>query len=231
MDAAAKDESRMLRRRFWKILLLVVALAAVLGFAFRAELKRWAYEGWGRDGWQQPDRVLAALEVQPGQRIADIGSGGGYFTYRFARAVGPEGQVYAVDIDAEMNDYVEKRAAELGLANIETILAETDDPLLPDDGVDLIFVCNTYHHLGDRTEYFRRVRRYLRPGGRLAIVDFRRDSNFLIRWGGHYTEPETLRQELEAAGYRVVAEHDFLSRQHFLVFAAVAEADPEHGPL
>lgn len=211
----------MIRRRFWRILLLLVALGVVLGFLFRTELKRWGYEGWGRDGWQQPERVLAALELGPGHSVADIGSGGGYFTFRFARAVGPAGRVYAADIDAGMNDYAARRAAELGLANVETILAATDDPRLPAGGVDLIFICNTYHHLQDRVAYFRGLRRYLRPGGRLAIVDFRRDSNFLIRWGGHYTEPETLRQELEAAGYRVVAEHDFLSRQHFLVFAPV----------
>jgi ubiquinone/menaquinone biosynthesis C-methylase UbiE len=216
----------MKRRRFWKILLLVVALGVVLGFLFRTELKRWGYEGWGRDGWQQPERVLLALAVQPGQRVADIGSGGGYFTFRFARAVGPEGRVYAADIDAGMNDYVARRAAALGLANVEVILAATDDPRLPADGVDLIFICNTYHHLQDRVAYFRGLRRYLRPGGRVAIVDFRRDSNFLIRWSGHFTDAAELRRELEGAGYTVVADHDFLSRQHFLVLTP-AEAPAE----
>jgi arsenite methyltransferase len=221
----------MRRRRFWRVLLLVVVVAVVLGFLFRTELKRWGYEGWGRDGWQQPNRVLAALELAPGQRVADIGSGGGYFTFRFARAVGPEGRVFAADVDAEMNDYVAQRAAELGLENIETILAATDDPRLPTDGVDLIFICNTYHHLGDRIAYFRGLRRYLRPGGRVAIVDFRRDSNFLIRWSGHFTDADEMRRELKAAGYSPVANHDFLSRQHFLVFAPAAAAEAEPNSL
>lgn len=216
----------MKRRRLWRILLLVVALGVLLGFLFRTELKRWAYEGWGRQGWQQPERVVAALALVPGQRVADIGSGGGYFTFRFAHAVGPEGRVFAADIDAEMNDYVARRAAELGLKNVEVILAAADDPRLPADGVDLIFLCNTYHHLQDRIAYFRGLRRYLRPGGRLAIVDFRRDAHVLIRWGGHYADPETLRRELETAGYSVVASHDFLSRQHFLIFAPA-----EPGPM
>lgn len=211
----------MKRRRLWRILLLVVALGVVLGFLFRTELKRWGYEGWGRDGWQQPERVLAALQLQPGQRVADIGSGGGYFTVRFARAVGSEGRIFAADIDAQMNDYVARRAAELGLDNVETVLAATDDPRLPTDGVDLIFICNTYHHLQDRIAYFRGLQRYLRPGGRVAIVDFRRDAHFLIRWSGHYTDAGEIRRELEAAGYAPVANHEFLSRQHFLVFAPV----------
>jgi arsenite methyltransferase len=215
-------------KRLGKILLVALALGLALGFLFRAELRRWAYSGFSRDAWQQPERVLAALDLQPGQRIADIGSGGGYFTFHLARAVGPEGKVFAADIDAEMNDYVRRRAAELGLGNIETILAEFDDPLLPEDGVDLIFLCNTYHHLSDRTEYFRRARRYLRPGGRVAIVDFRREGGFFIRLTGHYSDVETIRRELEPAGYTVAAAHDFLSRQLFIILTPAEErAAPE----
>jgi arsenite methyltransferase len=213
----------MKRRLLWRILLVVLAFAAVLAFALRDELAAVFGGDAVRDSWQHPDRVLAALNVQPGQRVADIGSGNGYFTFHFARAVGPEGKVYAVDIDAEANAIVEKRATELGLANIQTILAATDDPRLPEDGVDLIFLCNTYHHLEDRTEYFRRARRYLRPGGRLVIVDFRRGGSFFARVTGHATDVETLRSELEAAGYSVVSEHDFLPWQLFVIFAPAGQ--------
>ena len=209
----------MKRRLLWRILLVVLALAAALAFALRDELAAVFGGDAVRDGWQHPGSVLAALNVQPGQRVADIGSGNGYFTFHFARAVGSDGKVYAVDIDTEANESVSRRAAELGLANIETILAATDDPLLPEDGVDLIFLCNTYHHLDDRTEYFRRVRRYLRPGGRLAIVDFRQGGSFFARVTGHATDVEILRNELGAAGYAVVSEPDFLPWQLFVIFA------------
>ena len=209
----------MKRRLLWRILLAVLAFVAVLAFALRDELSAIIGGDEVRDSWQHPDRVLAALDLQPGQRVADIGSGNGYFAFHFARAVGPEGKVYAVDIDAEANETVKWQAGEQGLNNIETILAATDDPRLPEDGVDLIFLCNTYHHLDDRTEYFRSVRRYLRPGGRLAIVDFRRGGSFFARITGHATDAEVLRRELEAAGFAVVNELDFLPWQLFAIFA------------
>lgn len=214
----------MKRRLRWKILLVVLALAAVLAFALRDELSAVFGGDAVRDRWQHPERVLAALDLQPGQRVADIGSGNGYFTFHFARAVGPDGKVFAVDIDAEANETVEWQAREQGLHNIATILAATDDPRLPDDGVDLIFLCNTYHHLDDRTEYFRRVRRYLRPGGRLAIVDFRRGGSILARLTGHATEINTLRSELEAAGYTVAQQLDFLPWQLFVIFVPAGQA-------
>jgi predicted methyltransferase len=186
-------------------------------------LKRCAYEGFGRDEWQQPDRVIADLSLAPGARVADLGAGGGYFTFRLARAVGPGGHVYAVDIDEQMNAYVAKEAAKQGLANVSTVLATESDARLPEP-VDLVFTSDTYHHLTDRAAYFRRVReRELAPGGRVAIVEFRPEAT------SHSTPRETIESELGAAGFRLVKSFDYLERQHFLVFAA-EQADPGEPP-
>ncbi len=207
----------------WKkalaILTAVVALGAALAWWNRATLKRLAYgEGASRDEWQQPQRVLEALTLRAGDRVADLGAGGGYFTFRFAQAVGPEGRVYAVDVDPDMTRYLEKEAAARGLANVSAILAAPDDPKIPEP-VDLVFVSNTYHHIAKRTDYFRRLRRQLRPDGRLAIVEYSGSNNWFARTLGHKTDAVTIRSELEAAGYRLAAEHHFLPQQHFLIFS------------
>src|SRR5262247_686823 len=154
----------MLRRatKLVKIQLLIFFL--LVGCA---RLKQCAYEGLSRDQWQQRDRVIESLEIRPGDRVADIGSGGGYFTFRLAKAVGADGKVYAVDVDKELNDALARRAKDEGYANVEIILAKADDPLLP-SAVDLIFTSNTYHHLQNRTAYFANLKKYLKPNGRIA---------------------------------------------------------------
>jgi arsenite methyltransferase len=192
--------------------LALAGLAVVLCMAGCGALKRCAYEGFRRDRWQQPERVVADLALRPGATVADLGAGGGYFTFRLARAVGPEGRVFAVDIDEDMNAYVAKRASTEGLANVQTVLAAADDPRLPEP-VDLFFTSNTYHHLDDRVAYFRGVReRYLAAGGRVAIVEFRPEAT------SHSTPRETIESELSAAGFRLLKSFDYLERQHFLVF-------------
>jgi predicted methyltransferase len=186
-------------------------------------VKRCAYEGFDRDEWQQPARVIADLGLARGAKVADLGAGGGYFTFPLAEAVGPQGLVYAVDIDEGMNAFVVREARERGLANVRTVLATTDDPRLTEP-VDLFFTSNTYHHLAERTAYFRGVReRHLAPGGRVAIIEFRPNVT------SHATERETIESEMSAAGFRLVKSFDYLERQHFLLFVA-SEADPEEPP-
>jgi SAM-dependent methyltransferase len=148
---------------------LIVLLITCAGCT---DVKRWAYEGFDRDEWQHPEEVIQALTIKPEEQIADLGSGSGYFTFRLADAVGPSGQVYAVDIDADMNAHLAKRLQEKGYKNIEVMLAKPHDPGLPENGVDLIFSTNTYHHLENRPSYFANARKYLRPNGRIAIIDF-----------------------------------------------------------
>ena len=206
-----------MRRHSLGAVLFTAAITFVLAAGCGA-LKRRGYSPSDRDEWQKPDEVIAALAIQPGAHVADIGAGGGYFTYRLAEAVGPTGVTYAIDVDTDMTEYLEEETAERGVENVTVILAEYGDPLIPESGVDLIFTSNTYHHIQDRTAYFERARGYLRPGGRLAVVELN-GSGWFSSWFDHNTSAETIREELEAAGYQLDAEHDFLEQQHFLVFS------------
>lgn len=181
-------------------------------------IKRFAYEGFWRDAWQHPEQVIRSLNVQPGQHIADLGSGSGYFTFRFADIVGTNGKVYAVDVDPGMNAYIEKQANKRGHQNIMGILAQPHDPLIPGNGADVIFTCNTYHHLKDRVAYFRKVQKYLRPDGRIAIIDFN-GKGWFFKIFPHFTSGEVIKKEMEAAGYHLQHEFNFLPRQNFFVFS------------
>ena len=200
------------RRCFFQSLLLVAFL-----FGGCATLKQCAYEGLSRDEWQQPERVIQSLQIRPGESIADLGAGSGYFTFLLAQTVGPAGKVYAVDIDKDMTHLVAKKSKEHGAKNVEVILAKPDDPLLPEGSVDLVFTSNTYHHIEHRVAYFAGARRALRPGGRLAIIEYDRRS-WTTGLFKHYTPGEFIKREMEQAGYRLVREFDFLDRQSFLLF-------------
>lgn len=198
----------------WELfVILPLFLSAGCGGLFRSFLN----SPW-RARWQQPEAVIRSLALRPGNHVADLGAGGGYFTFRLADSVGPAGKVYAVDVDQGNLDYIARRAKEQGYANVETILAKYDDPLLPQGSIDLIFTCNTYHHLENRADYFASAARYLRPGGRVAIIDLNGSSWFHTLFG-HWTPKETSRKEMEAAGYQLNGDFDFLSRQNFQIFA------------
>jgi ubiquinone/menaquinone biosynthesis C-methylase UbiE len=200
------------QKKYSAPLLLACCLLAGCG-----KLKQWVYEGVNRDQWQQPEKVIAALKLRPGDQVADLGAGGGYFTFKLAEAIGPAGKVYAVDIDREMIDLIAQRAQKESLQNVETVVARSDDPQLPTTGVDLIFTVNTYHHIGERIAYFKNLQKYLRPGGRIAVIDYDRRAwiEGLLR---HYTPTEFIKREMEQAGYALQQEHDFLDRQSFLNF-------------
>jgi ubiquinone/menaquinone biosynthesis C-methylase UbiE len=195
-------------------LALFCALLLVSGCS--AETKARLYAGDDRDSWQQPERVIEELGIASGQSVADLGSGGGYFTFRLGEAVGDAGRVYAVDVDVEMNERLERLVSEKGATNVATVHADYDDPKIPEP-VDLIFTSNTYHHIDDRVAYFQRAARYLKPGGRLAVLEYRREG-FFHRVLGHATEDHVIQSELELAGYTLSATHDFIEYQHFLVF-------------
>jgi tRNA A58 N-methylase Trm61 len=188
-------------------------------------LKRFAYSGLGRERWQQPGRVVAALGLRPGQRVADLGAGSGYFTFRLAAEVGAEGRVYAVDTDPDTAVMIEDQVARGEPANVAPVRARPDDPDLPEP-VDLILVVNAFHHLPEPVPYLRTLASYLRPGGRLAVIEP------LPRWFlfGHATEPERIRATLVEAGFSPAATHEFLRRQSFQTFQTF-RADPAPGDV
>jgi ubiquinone/menaquinone biosynthesis C-methylase UbiE len=202
------------------LILLMVASASC------TDIKKLAYEGLDRDEWQHPEEVIKALSIKPGDRIADLGAGSGYFTFRLADAVGPTGRVYAVDVDTDMNADLEKRVKDTGYQNIEVLLAQLNDPGLPDTGVNLIFSSNSYHHFENRATYFANVRKYLQLHGRLAIIDFNGEG-WLQQIIGHYTSEETIQGELEEAGYILEQKLDFLPNQGFLIFTSPPREKPE----
>ena len=122
---------------------------------------------------QKPSQVIDALKVKPGMAVADLGSGSGYFTRRFIEAVTETGMVYAIDIEPEMLAYTKESVIHMHTAyTAEFILARPDSPKLPFESIDLLFVCNTIHHLEERSNYFRNLRSSLKPGARIAIIDF-----------------------------------------------------------
>lgn len=199
-------------------LLLAVGAILAAGAISCSSCKRFAYEGLGRDRWQKPEQVIEALGLEAGDRVADLGAGGGYFTFRLADVVGPEGIVYAVDVDRDMTRYLEQRAKKEERINVRVVLGEFDDPLLPEASVDLILTVNTYHHLEDRSAYFARAARALRPEGRIAIVELK-GTGWLSWVFPHHVKRDVIEREMGDAGYHLDQELDFLSRQSFLIFA------------
>ena len=147
-----------------------------------------------------PDVVVENLDLAPDTVIADVGSGPGIFSLRFALAC-PRGVIYAVDVEPRQLDAVRARMTDLGVGNIVPVLASYDDPHLPPNGVDLIFISDAFHHLSDRVAYTRRLQRYLKPGGRLAILEYR-PGDLPVGPPSDHKLPEGLRkQELEEAGW------------------------------
>ena len=175
-----------------------------------------SFDDPARDAWQQPDRVIEALGLKRGQTVADIGAGTGYFTVRLAKSEAAP-TVYAADIEPSMVSYLSERAAQEHLSNVVAVQAAADTPNLPEP-VDLVLIVDTFHHIGGREVYFRKLATSLKPGGRVAIVDFRPDSPEGPPKEFRFT-PEQIKSEMSKAGYTLTAQHDFLPRQLFLVFA------------
>jgi SAM-dependent methyltransferase len=182
--------------------------------------EKWAqeFDDPKRDAWQKPHEVILALAPKPDAVIADIGSGTGYFSVRFAHRV-PEGRVYGVDTEPDMAKYLAERAKRLGLKNVIAVTGAPDNPRLPEK-VDLILMVDTFHHIENRGPYFRRLRDSLKPDGRIAIVDFRMESPHGPPKSARIT-PEDVQSELNGAGYALVQDHTFLSYQYFLIFQPV----------
>ena len=184
--------------------------------------EHWAkvFDDPARDSWQRPHEVIQALGLAADAVVADIGAGTGYFTVRIAHMT-PAGRVFAVDIEPDMIQHLAVRARRENLQNVTPLLAEPNDPMLPAP-VDLALLVDTYHHIGDRVAYFRRLKVHLKPAGTVAIIDFTADSPIGPPAAGRVA-PDEVKKEMSRAGYALASEHKFLPNQFFLVFRQRAE--------
>ncbi len=171
-----------------------------------------------RDAYQKPDEVVRALQLRKGESVADIGAGSGYFSFRMASEVGPGGRVYAIDVQPEMVVHLNERIRDSGLSNVVSVLSRPNDPLLADSSVDRFFICDTWHHIPDQTDYLALLRRMLKPGGQIVMIDFKKEELPFGPPTAMKIAREDLIAQMEESGFRVAKEHTFLPYQYFLVF-------------
>ena len=174
-------------------------------------------EAADRDAWQRPDQIMDALLIAEGSAVADLGAGGGWFTIRLAGRVGPNGIVYAEDVQPQMIEAIKRRVNRAGLTNVQTILGTPSDPLLPAP-VDAVLIVDAYHEMEEPVVMLRNVAAALKPAGRLGIVEFKKDG-----WGpgppmDERMDPDRVIRDAEAAGLRLISREDFLRYQYMLVF-------------
>jgi predicted methyltransferase len=181
------------------------------------DAEKWAkvFDDPKRDAWQKPHQVIQALALKPDAVIADIGSGTGYFAMRFAHMV-PKGRVYGLDTEPDMVKYLADRAKREGMRNVTAIAAPPGEPKLPEKA-DLVVLVDVFHHIEGRERYFDKLRASLKPGGRVAVIDFRMDSPEGPPQAARIA-PEQVKAEMKRAGYALDREHAFLPNQYFLVF-------------
>ena len=177
-------------------------------------------EGPDRDAWQQPGRIMDALGIGDGSTVADVGAGGGWFTVRLARRVGPNGRVYAEDVQPQMIESIDRRVQREGLQNVRTVLGTSQDARLPEGRLDAILIVDAYHEMGDNgVTLLRNLALGLKKNGRLGIVDYRLDGR-----GGpgpdlsERMRPEEVVEDAKAAGLRLVSHETFLPFQYLLIF-------------
>ncbi len=176
-----------------------------------------------REEFQKKEEILEALELKPGDFIADVGAGSGYFTIPIAKAVGTKGKVLATDIRQVMLDYIGRRLKIEKLENVELLLAEPDDPMLPAGKVDLILMVDVYHYIKERTAFGEKLRTGLAPDGRLVVIDYIPKPWEERPWGPppqQHLSKDELNADLEKAGFEVIEDYDFLPEQFFVVYKA-----------
>ena len=217
-----------LKDRWWIVCLLGAVLAAGVSES-RAQLAprkadEWVttLEGPQRVSGQKMDEVLANLSLKPGMVVADIGAGSGLFSRALAKAVAPSGKVYAVDIQQDLLDYINKRDQTENIRNVQTVLGEFDDPKLPARNIDLAFINDVLHHIQHRAAYLKALGTYMKPSGRIAIIEMNKDDPKTP----HRNQPELLvarediLQWMSDAGFKLVEEHPdlFPGTKWYLVF-------------
>ena len=165
----------------------------------------------------RPAEVLKKLNIRDGDIVGDIGTGGGYFTFEFSRKVGKKGKVYSIDTNQKSLDFVDDNSKKNRISNVKTILANEGGFSLPDK-VDMFFLRNVFHHLPDHVEYFKNISQFLKDGGKIAIMDYKKKGFSFVGMFGHYTPEEVIIDTMEKAGFYVSEKFDFLDNQSFMIF-------------
>jgi len=171
-----------------------------------------------RDQEEDPDRAIDVLKLQKGATVADIGAGSGYMTEKLAKKVGPMGKVYATDIQQGMIDLLDKRIAKRKLTNVTPILGVQDDPRLPLETIDLVLMVDVYHELSQPQLMLRHIKAALKPGGRLVLVEYRKEDPTIPIRPEHKMSVAEAKLEVEAEGFRLTTTNEDLPRQHVLIF-------------
>ncbi|MGN6716769.1 MAG: class I SAM-dependent methyltransferase [Candidatus Binatia bacterium] len=177
-----------------------------------------ALEDPKRDAYQKPQEVMTALAIKPGEVIADIGAGSGYFTFRLAQHVGTKGKVYAVDVSPDMILHINRRMRELNVGNVVSVLSDPDDPLLPVRSIDRFFFSESWHHIENQTKYLELMKRMLKPGGQVVMIDFHKKDLPVGPPLQMKIAKEDLIKQMQRLGFRLQKEYTFLPYQYFLIF-------------
>jgi ubiquinone/menaquinone biosynthesis C-methylase UbiE len=171
-----------------------------------------------RDLWQRPDQVMDAMGIADASVVADIGAGSGWFTIRLARRVGPQGLVYAEDVQPEMINAITRRVQREGLNNVRPVLGQNSDPRLRAGSFDAILVVDAYHEVEDRVTMLANLARALKPQGRIGVVDFKLDGTGPGPSIEERVSPDVVVKDAAKAGLRLVRQEPFLQYQYFLIF-------------
>jgi ubiquinone/menaquinone biosynthesis C-methylase UbiE len=175
-------------------------------------------EGPDRDAWNRPDQIMDRLLIADGSAVADLGAGGGWFTMRLATRVGPNGTVYAEDVQSQMIDAITRRTARAGLRNVRTVLGTASDPRLPAP-VDAVLFNDSYHEVEHPVVMLGNAAKALKPNGRIGIVEFRKDGFGPGPPMEERVDPEQVIRDAQAAGLRLVSRENFPRYLYMLVFS------------
>jgi len=186
------------------------------------DFQQWVgrFERPGREVYDQRHQIVAATGVKAGMSVADIGAGTGLFSRLFSEQVGPSGKVYAVDISKVFVDNILRLSREQGRPNVEGVVDSSTDVRLPPQSIDIAFICDTYHHFEKPLAMMQSIRRALKPGGQVIVIDFRKIPGVSTAWVmGHVrADQPTVVREIESAGFRLVEDSDLLKTNNFLRF-------------
>jgi SAM-dependent methyltransferase len=171
-----------------------------------------------RDLWQRPDQIMDAMAIADASVVADIGAGSGWFTIRLARRVGPQGLVYAEDVQKEMINAISRRVGREGLSNVRPVLGLKNDPNLPAQSLDAALLVDAYHEIENRVAVLSSLARALKPQGRIGVVDFRLDGTGPGPSPDERVSPDSVVKDAKEAGLRLIRQEPFLPYQYFLIF-------------